>query len=502
MAVQLTNTGTLGLVNPLSLPDGSSVNYNNGDVQHLSPISGLDAASISNVTRQLAYRDTALAEKVNELVSVVNNKEQLMNLPAVRTSLAPGDVIVVTNYRIPPGYEARMLNAIVSSTPIAQQVLLEIFYNLNQFGNTNGTTTVVSTVTESGSGTSFYGTGEFVVQLTNIGTTPTDAIASVLMTLRPTNAQAGGIIGPGITGQQGIPGVPGVPGVGQPGAPGTPGTPGLIWKGVYSNTVAYSPPMCVSYAWGGTLGTSSYVNRAACQGVLPPVPSLAPSTYWGLLASGAQGATGIGATGSQGFQYAGYFNAGTQYIYGSVVLNGTGTNQTVVYYNNGVTTSNIPPAAPWVPLFGPFTGPTYVSTSLPTLTVQEAGYQPGTTTAGYTAPAIGGSYYFPFTELVIFGGPPAQTYSSMNWLQGRAALSYYGNLQINLPTITSGARANWTTSDTTISANVHGAPLVFGGTVPLVTVVSMGGSAWNVNAWGTNQVEIVIEGQKPANAIS
>jgi len=505
VATQIVSTGTLGLVSPLSLPDGSPINYNGGDVQHLGPSSPLDAPAISNVTRMLAYRDALLSAKLNELIAVVNNKEQLMNLPAIWTALGPGESVVATNYRIPPGFEARLIDSTVSSTPVTQQVLLEVLYNANTFGQTTGSVTAVSTYKESGAGTSFYGTGEFVVQLTNTGVTPTEVVASIMMTVRPTTAQTGSVIGPGVQGSQGAPGPQGPQGVGVVGPPGAPGLAGLNWRGAYSNTSIYAVNDGVSHDWDGTIGLVSYINILPCTGVVPPLPANAPSTNWDVLAAAAQGVQGeVGATGTQGFIYMGYFAAGTQYPYGAVVLNGTGTTQTMVYYNDVGATYNAPPSAPWLPLFGPFTGPCYVQSSVPVAVAPQASFVADPTTAqpGYDIIVVGTIWNFPFVESVIFGGPPAQPYSSMNWLRGRAGLVFYGDLQINLPTLANSARANWTVADTVIEASTHGNPLFGLTTVPLVSVVPMGGTAWNVTSWGTNQVEIVITGDKPANAIS
>lgn len=458
--------------------------------------------TVANTTRELAYRDVLLAAKLNELLAVVNNKEQLMNLPAVRTQLAPGESVVVTNNRIPPGYEARLLNATVASTPIMQQVLLEVLYNQNDFGQVTGTVVVASTLTESGAGTSFYSTGEFVVRLTNIGTTTTEAVYSILMTVRPVSAQTGGIIGPGVVGQKGDKGDKGDPGLqGVPGAPGSPGIPGLTWRGAYAGTTSYAMNDAVSYDWNGTTGLVSYVNLVPSTGVPPPFPTYAPSFNWDLLSLAARGAQGdIGATGSQGFQYMGYFNAGTQYQYGAVVLNGTGTAQTVVWYNNGSTTSNTPPAAPWQPLFGPFTGPVYVQSACPVPVVPQASFISGPPLGGFDVISVGTTYNFPFIETTIFGGPPAQQFSSYSRLRGRIAVNYFGDLQINLPGISTGARVNWTADDVTVNATIQGAPYVFGGTVPLLAVLNYGGTAYDVSSWGTNAIQIVVTGDKLGNA--
>src|SRR4051812_30907997 len=118
-------TGTLTQIEPLGMPDGSPVDFSNGDVLHLTPTSGLDAVTIANSTRNLAMRDVLLRDKINQLISVVNNKEQLVSVPVVRTTLGPGEALEACDLRIPDGFEGRVLNATVASLPAAT-VLLEV----------------------------------------------------------------------------------------------------------------------------------------------------------------------------------------------------------------------------------------------------------------------------------------------------------------------------------------------------------------------------------------
>lgn len=286
MANEITLSGTLGQIQPLSIPAASAVEFAGGDVEHLSPTVGLDYRTISNSTRELAYRDNLLAQKVNELITVVNNKEQIISLPTVRTSLVPGEVLVASNYRIPSGYEARVLNGAVASTP-SGAILLEVLYSASTFGATDGES-VISTYGEVGAATSFRGTGEFVIRMSNVSASPADVTASVFFTLRPAVDMTGGVIGPGIVGEKGEKGDHGDQGEqGVVGPPGPPGQVSMNWRGVYDAGASYIIRDGVSYAFGGTIGVASYINLAASTGVAPPTPSAAPSTNWGLLASGS-----------------------------------------------------------------------------------------------------------------------------------------------------------------------------------------------------------------------
>jgi hypothetical protein len=291
MANTVTLSGTLGQIQPLTMPAASAVEFAGGDVEHLSPTVGLDYRSISNSTRELAHRDNILATKVNELITVVNNKEQIIALPTVRTSLVPGEVLLATNYRIPAGYEARVLSGSVASSPDGA-VLLDVLYSANTFGASDGDS-IITTYSEVGAATSFQGTGEFIVRLTNVTANPADVTASIFFTLRPAGDMTGGVIGPGVQGEPGSKGDPGEKGdQGDPGAPGAPGSLGLNWRGTYSAGASYVIRDGVNYAFGGTTGTASFINLAACSGVAPPLPESAPSANWGLLASGS--VTGFG----------------------------------------------------------------------------------------------------------------------------------------------------------------------------------------------------------------
>jgi hypothetical protein len=248
MATIATSAGTLTQVQPLTLPDGAGVEYANGDVLHPLPDAPLDWATISYATRNLAYRDSLLATKLNETIAVVNNRETPINMPAVSTVLGPGQDIVVANLRIPAGFEARVLNLAVASLPTTQGCLAEVLWNAT-YGSNDGQS-IASTFGEVGAGTSFYGTGELVLRIANGGTQVITASASALFSLRPVADQDGAVFGPGVQGEKGDTGEKGDAGDrGDAGPPGPPGAAGLTFRGTWSAVVSYALNDAVTYDW-------------------------------------------------------------------------------------------------------------------------------------------------------------------------------------------------------------------------------------------------------------
>lgn len=271
-------------IDPLQLPKAAGVDFAEGDVKHLALGDEMSAISIGNATRNLAERDNIVAGKVQEIIDVVNNKEQFVNLPTVRTILPPLSEEVITNYRIPPGFEARVLNAVVNSTPSAT-VKLEIFYSPG-FGASTGDS-LVSTLIEFTGETKFHGEGEFIIKLTNIGSVSAETVASIILTMRPIFEAFGSLIGAGTKGDEGEQGPKGDDGgVGGIGNTGPAGRPGMNWTGPWNALTSYLADDGVSYTSGAIV--SSFIATSPHTGTAPNVPG-AP---WDVFASGAQGATG------------------------------------------------------------------------------------------------------------------------------------------------------------------------------------------------------------------
>lgn len=282
-------------IKPIDLPAGAGLDYSGGDVRHFSQGDAMNVPGLSNPTRNLAERDSLLASKVNEVVEVVNNQEQFVPLPLVRTNVPPGEEIVVTNYRIPAGFEARVLNAVLSTSPTSTSAELDIYYS-NSYGGSTGTVVVTTTPGSEFTGdVNFYQTGEFILSLKNTGASTLELAASVMLTMRPLGAEGTLLVGSVITGPQGQPGQRGAPG--PQGIPGTggAGSPGMVWQGAWVNGLSYSVDDVVSYAYAGTYGSwICRVANTAVYGVNDPQTSAVvwnPVAY-GVAVSGTAGPTG------------------------------------------------------------------------------------------------------------------------------------------------------------------------------------------------------------------
>jgi len=159
-------------IKPIDLPAAAGIDYSGGDVRHFSQSDAMDVPGMTNPTRNLAERDNLLGNKVNEIVEVVNNQEQFVPLPLVRTNVPPGEEIVVTNYRIPSGFEARVLNAVLSATPTSTSAEVNVYYS-ESYGGSAGIAVVTATPGSEFTGdVNFYQVGEFIITLSNTGPTP------------------------------------------------------------------------------------------------------------------------------------------------------------------------------------------------------------------------------------------------------------------------------------------------------------------------------------------
>ena len=248
-------------IKPIDLPAAAGLDYSGGDVRHFAQGDAVNVPGLSNPTRNLAERDNLVADKLNEVVSVVNNQEQFVPLPVIRTTVPPNEEIIVTNYRIPAGFEARVLNAVISASPASTSAELDIYYS-DSYGDTTGTAVVTCTPGSEFTGdVNFYQTGEFIVVLKNTGASTLELSASAMLTMRPLGAEGTLLVGSVIEGPKGQPGTKGPPG--PPGPPGTggAGSPGMVWRGPWANGVGYVVNDVVSYQYSGTYG--SWICRAA-----------------------------------------------------------------------------------------------------------------------------------------------------------------------------------------------------------------------------------------------
>lgn len=313
-------------IQPVSLPSAAGIDYGKGDVRHFSPGDAVDVPGLQNPTRHLAERDNQLAEKVNEVIGIVNNQEQFVPMPVVRTLLAPSEEMTVYNYRIPAGFESRVLNAAISATPASSDIELKVYYNAG-FGGVTGSE-IVSTATEFTGGVTFYNNGEFIIALKNKSASSLELAASLLLTLRPLGAEGSLLVASVVQGKSGDPGPPGPPG--KQGLPGTggAGSPGMVWTGTYDAGHTYVPKEVASYELYGSMTSSFIATQTIPAGSLDPETAyLSGNSAWQVVALGSAGPRGIpGTVGSSGSSVS-FFNttASGSFVTGSDWIAGTST---------------------------------------------------------------------------------------------------------------------------------------------------------------------------------
>lgn len=297
-------------IKPIDLPAAAGIDYSGGDVRHFSQGDAVNVPGMSNPTRNLAERDNLLASKMNEVVAVVNNQEQFIPLPVIRTTVPPSEEVIVTNYRIPAGFEARVLNAVISATPASTSAEINVYYSASYGGNSGVAVVTVTPSSEFTGDVNFYQTGEFIVSLKNTGSSTLELAASVMLTMRPLGAEGTLLVGSIIEGPAGKPGMRGVPG--PPGAPGTggAGSPGMVWKGAWTNGVSYFANDVTSFSLYGSI-VSSYICRVAhtaSTGVNDPQVDV---TTWNAVAiGGSTGPSGgAGPAGPSSFSLTGSINS-------------------------------------------------------------------------------------------------------------------------------------------------------------------------------------------------
>lgn len=267
----------MNTIKTIDLPSAAGVNFNSGDVSHVSPSSAVDAHTISYATRCLAERDNLLKAKVNEVVASLNNFEAPTFIPVIKTRVRTGGTEHISNYRIPAGFEARVTHVSVHSIPM-RMVKVEILYSALTFGASSGVP-VVSALIEYTGNTLFFGEGELIVKLTNVGDSDAEAVASILVSIRSKIAErsqlsvpqqlstASGTSGPtGYTGPKGETGDPGPRGYqGTTGSTGPSGPTGYTGATGYTGytgaagTAASSPVFSESSVPGTLVASTGYV---------------------------------------------------------------------------------------------------------------------------------------------------------------------------------------------------------------------------------------------------
>lgn len=493
-------------IDPLSLPDAAGLNYGEGDVRHFNEGDALDVPGLQRATRHLAERDNMIASKVDEVISTVNNKEQFVPLLPLRTTLPPNSEEVVANYRIPPGFEARILNAIVTSIPPSSSAELDIYFSPT-YGASTGEL-IVSTSTEFTAGTKFYSSGEFIITLKNRGGAALEVISSIQSTMRPQTEQAGVLLPSAIVGQRGPPGQAGPKGDGgQPGNPGGPGSPGLTWQSTWNVSSTYSSTDVVFF-----LGSSW---KSKSNGNTGNQPDISP-TWWEFLAQ----------RGDAGFHFQGVWNSAQTYNIGDTVeylgssyyCTATNTNkppnsnpsfwslvaqggvgfrfrgpwanppvdglgsylqndvvnilfsgsitQTYLGIGNPPNPTTPPPNSDWAQLFSSG-APAFSVNSLTCNMYAEASYIAATSSGQYSAINIGA---FPGTTTYTLQEVVSQDQASGHGV-GLLKTYFYGrwagDLTLTLPSTVQGAQLNWLASDLVLSIQTSGT-LTMSGTQPSI----------------------------------
>lgn len=389
-------------IRPVDLPSGAGVNFGEGDVRHMSEGDAIDVPGMQGPTRQLAERDNVLARKLNETIEIVNNREQIIPIPIPRTTLGANEEFLTSNYRIPQGFEARVLNAAVAAFPSSANVELNILYAAG-FGNSTGVA-LVTTADEFTAGTSFKQAGEFIISIKNKGSTSLDVTTSVILTMRPVGEAGTLLVGSTVKGDKGAPGMTG--GLGPRGLPGTggAGSPGMVWTGDWVNGRNYSQKEVVAFPLFGTV-TSSYIciaGHAANSSNQPP-----NTAFWNTVAQGSSGSV-TGVAGQAG-------PPGTSPLFAFNTINGTFTASSTDFFSEEGTGDLV-------------------------------SYIPG--------PTPGGNLIFPVQE--CFVGTNAGSPQGAAFLFGQLRLKCRGHGTVTLPSVAFGAKVNYTNTAVMCATSVEG----------------------------------------------
>lgn len=448
-------------IKPVELPSGAGISYGQGDVHHFAEDDGVNVPALQTPTRHLAERDNILAATLNEVVAEVNNKEQFVPLMVPRTSLPPGAEEVVANFRIPAGFEARVLNAAISSTPSAAGIALKVLYAPG-YGNTSGTE-IVSTSSTFDAGVSFSNNGEFIIVLRNSSNQVLELVSSITLTVRPIGTTAGLLVGSVIQGEPGLPGKDGKGLKGDPGV-GSPGSPGIVWRGAHNTANSYAPPEAVSFTDTGI--TKSYIstrNNPGPGSVPPP-----DATYWDLLVSG-QGAPGASVRWLGAWNGVTTYSSGTAYIDAVSRTSGSTTSSYICKVTASLNQDPLTATSDWDVMAGPGGGqtPTYAQrvltgtgggTPVSPYVSTGANYVSGATVGDYTgggAPST--NIAVSATECTILNSTASPR--GMAFLHAADRVVFTGSLVLHLPTTSDGgATINWSTGNTRCVATVdsHG----------------------------------------------
>ena len=533
-------------IQAITLPDSAAINYGENDVRHFTEGDAMDVPGLSRPTRHLAQRDVALAQKLNEVVEVVNNKEQFVPLPILRTTMPPNAEEIIQNFRIPTGFECRVLNAVVTSIPASSSAELDIYYQANSYGNSTGTQ-IISTSTEYTGGTNFFSSGELIITLKNRGGSTLEMIASVMLTMRPVGATSGFLLASAAVGPVGPPGPAGPPGgSGGAGPTGPAGTPGLVWQGDFLPGTTYDDKAVVYYEGSsfkskvaGNLGhypvggiSDLYWDFLAEKGgslfvwkgqwspattyVLNDAVQYLGSSYSCLVASATVGTfmpaewSLFASAGLNGMRYRGVWSypptdAPTIPYGPNDVVNVTVGPLTNTYVCIGVTLPSVsPPSADWASLYSSSTS-AFASKFVYGTIHTEADYR---AVGGVDGPYAGitlpyaGSAQISFTEVKV--SDPTSGHGLCVLKFSRFA-RWLGSITLELPKISDGASLNWQATDVVLNA-VNAGTITSYGSVSTFNASTAQGYVSNgtlaccrLNTFDTNKVTITNPNKDSSN---
>jgi len=156
-------------------------------VRHVGPDDALSSVAVSNTTKQLEQRELKMAEAFNALLEELKSQNQLVPLTYPTVSVGPLEIFTLGHFHVPKGYEATVLNAIVSSSPVANKVLLVALHSSATFGSSGsseGVTRLVETLNQYTTNGSYVQEGELIVRLENGSASRLDVTCSLLLALK------------------------------------------------------------------------------------------------------------------------------------------------------------------------------------------------------------------------------------------------------------------------------------------------------------------------------
>ena len=153
-------------------------------VRHLSASDELSHRSVSTATKGLETNLAAVIAQLNALIADVRASNPVAPLVLTRTLVAALSTEHVANFRIPTAFQACITNATLVTTGSGS---LSVVHSAGTSGSTptgTGLTQVALTTSEYTGSSSWFGYGEFIVSMTNSGTTSAEMSGSLVVELK------------------------------------------------------------------------------------------------------------------------------------------------------------------------------------------------------------------------------------------------------------------------------------------------------------------------------